>query len=130
MPIYFAWFTKALLSVVVMRTIKTYRKVGAFYIAWEEDFLDSYPQVIARQGTDRLQNFAKTLCTKKLKPLLFLPVAVIPRQSSFSRASISVGAQACSVQGWERRTCAPPEHNFRSANHASERVSRSTLKAL
>jgi hypothetical protein len=21
-----------------MRTIKTYRKVGAFYIAWEEDF--------------------------------------------------------------------------------------------
>jgi hypothetical protein len=26
---------------VVMRTIKTYRKVGAFYIAWEEDFSTS-----------------------------------------------------------------------------------------
>jgi hypothetical protein len=23
---------------VVIRAIKTYRKVGAFYIAWEEDF--------------------------------------------------------------------------------------------
>jgi hypothetical protein len=26
---------------VVMRTIKTYPKVGAFYIAWEEDFARS-----------------------------------------------------------------------------------------
>jgi hypothetical protein len=25
-----------------MRTIKTYRKVGAFYIAWEEDFATSF----------------------------------------------------------------------------------------
>jgi hypothetical protein len=27
-----------------MRTIKTYRKVGAFYIAWEVDFIRSLAQ--------------------------------------------------------------------------------------
>ena len=34
-----------------MRTIKTYRKVGAFYIAWEEDFATSIRQIAARLDT-------------------------------------------------------------------------------
>jgi hypothetical protein len=33
-----------------MRTIKTYRKVGAFYIAWEEDFSTS---IQLSAGTNR-----------------------------------------------------------------------------
>jgi hypothetical protein len=37
-----------------MRTIKTYRKVGAFYIAWEEDF--STVKAIATVPTWRLSD--------------------------------------------------------------------------
>jgi hypothetical protein len=39
MPIYFSWSITALLSVSVVRTITTYRKVGAFYIAWSREIL-------------------------------------------------------------------------------------------
>src|ERR1700731_24596 len=37
MPIYFSWFITALLSVSVVRTITTYRKVGAFLYLREID---------------------------------------------------------------------------------------------
>ena len=59
-----------------MRTIKTYRKVGAFYIAWEADFSTSIRSVVIgidTSFTDTPSGFIKPGC---------LPICITTTESA------------------------------------------------
>src|SRR6516164_689305 len=71
-----------------MRTIKTYRKVGAFYIAWEADFLSPFRLYNRHRCNNKFQSRTPSHCL----------VASQVRPGSNDMATLGVAALSGNLQ--------------------------------
>src|ERR1700694_1126673 len=88
MPIYFSWFITALLSVSVVRTITTYRKVGAFlYCVKIRTRVQNTLQAIALNRALRRGRGLWTATGQKALQALSLPSYTSQRRDELLRLS-------------------------------------------